>query len=125
MFFNTEVVMKKLMILSLAALTLALAGCQTAREQNAVGGAVIGGGTGALIGGLATGKAGGAYAGALIGGVAGAVLGANSTPEQPCYVDRYGRQICQQQQQVQQRQYYVQQAPRCWRDDWGRRVCER
>jgi hypothetical protein len=33
--------MKKLMIISLAALTLGLAGCQTAREQNAVAGGAI------------------------------------------------------------------------------------
>lgn len=107
--------MKKLMILSLAALTLGLAGCQTAREQNAVAGGAIGAGTGALIGGLATGRAGGAYAGALVGGVAGAMIGANSTQSERCSVDSYGRQYCE-------RPRYQ---PRCWRDDWGRRVCER
>ena len=106
--------MKKLIILTLATLTLGLAGCETQRERNAVGGAAIGAGTGAIIGGLATGRAGGAYAGALVGGVAGAVLGANSTPSGRCGVDRYGREYCER--PVAQ--------PRCYRDEYGRRFCE-
>ncbi len=49
-------------------------------QDNAVGGAIIGGGIGAIIGGAATGKAGGAIAGGIIGAAAGAALGAQLEP---------------------------------------------
>ena len=77
--------MKKLIVLALAALTLA--SC-TQTEK----GATVGATTGAIIGGLTTGNVRGTAVGALIGGTVGAVLG--SVKEQPgqCYYqDRRGR----------------------------------
>lgn len=62
------------------AVAVSLGGCETARQQNAADGAVLGGATGALIGGLATGRAGGALAGAAIGAGTGAILGSEATP---------------------------------------------
>jgi hypothetical protein len=59
---------------------LALSGCNTPQGQNAAGGAVLGGATGALIGGLATGRAGGAVAGGALGAATGAIIGSASTP---------------------------------------------
>ncbi len=59
---------------------LGLGGCQTAQQQNAGNGALLGGATGALIGGLATGRAGGALAGAAVGAGTGALVGAAATP---------------------------------------------
>lgn len=70
--------MKKLMACVL--LAGSLAACNT-REERAVGGGLIGAGSGAVIGGLATGTTGGALAGAAIGGVGGAAIGAATTPE--------------------------------------------
>lgn len=57
-----------------------LAACNTV-EERALGGGLIGAGTGAVIGGVATRSAGGALAGAAIGGVGGAVIGAATTPQ--------------------------------------------
>lgn len=74
--------MKKVLIV--AALALTLAGCQTARQDRAAGGALIGGGTGALIGGLASNSVGGAVAGGVIGAAAGAII-ADSTRPGRCY----------------------------------------
>lgn len=62
------------------AAAVSVGGCQTAEQQNAGNGAVLGGATGALIGGLATGRAGGALAGAALGAGTGALVGAASTP---------------------------------------------
>lgn len=45
-----------------------------ARAHDAVGGAIIGAGTGAIIGGMVTGRADGAIHGAIVGGTAGAIL---------------------------------------------------
>jgi hypothetical protein len=67
-----------------AVMALALAGCQTARQDRQLGGALIGGGTGALIGGLASGTAGGALAGGAIGAAAGALI-ADATRPGYCY----------------------------------------
>jgi hypothetical protein len=75
--------MKKL--LAVAALSLTLAGCQTARQDDVLGGSLLGGGAGALIGGAATGTAGGAIAGGLIGAAAGAVIADASHPGR-CYI---------------------------------------
>ena len=75
--------MRKLLIVSAAALTLA--GCQTARQDRVMGGALIGGGSGALIGGLAGRSVGGAVAGGLIGAAAGAII-ADATRPGYCYV---------------------------------------
>ena len=81
---------KFLAVLSIAALGFGLAGCQTTGDR-ALGGALIGGGTGAAIGGIASRSAGGAVAGGLIGAAAGAMIGAATAP-QPCYVrTRSGR----------------------------------
>lgn len=73
-----------------AAMALTLAGCETARQDRQLGGALIGGGAGALIGGSATRSAGGAVAGGLIGAAAGAII-ADATRPGRCYrIDRYG-----------------------------------
>ncbi len=71
------------MIAALAvAAAVGLGGCQSPGER-AVGGALIGGGSGALIGGALGGRRG-ALTGAAIGGVGGAIAGAATTPE-PAY----------------------------------------
>src|SRR3954451_13149034 len=66
------------------ALTLGLAACTNPYDpgQRAVGGGLIGAGTGAAIGGLAGGGRG-AATGALVGGAVGAVGGAVTTPDRP------------------------------------------
>jgi hypothetical protein len=74
--------MRRLLIV--AAMALTLAGCQTAREDRVLGGALIGGGTGALIGGIAGRTAGAAVAGGLIGAAAGAII-ADATRPGRCY----------------------------------------
>jgi hypothetical protein len=58
-----------------------LAACANTHDpgERALGGALIGGGTGAVIGGV-TGGPGGAAAGAAIGGVGGAAAGVLTTP---------------------------------------------
>lgn len=65
-------------------MALALSGCTDPYDpgQRALGGGLIGAGTGAAIGGLAGGGSG-AAAGALIGGAVGAVGGAVTTPQRP------------------------------------------
>lgn len=81
--------MKKLMVI--AALALTLAGCQTARQDRIAGGALIGAGSGALIGGLAGRSTGAAVAGGIIGAAAGAII-ADATRPGYCYrVNRYGK----------------------------------
>ena len=74
--------MYKFMIV--AAMALTLAGCQTARQDRQLGGALIGGGTGAIIGGVATNSVGGALAGGVIGAAAGAII-ADATRPGRCY----------------------------------------
>ncbi len=63
---------------------LSLSACTNPYDpgQRAVGGALLGAGTGAAIGGLAGGGRG-AATGALIGGAVGAVGGAATTPQPP------------------------------------------
>jgi hypothetical protein len=65
-------------------MALALSACTDPYDpgQRALGGGLIGAGTGAAIGGIAGGGRG-AAAGALIGGAVGAVGGAATTPERP------------------------------------------
>ncbi len=72
------------LIAAVAGMTLALGGCTNPYDpgQRALGGGVLGAGTGAAIGGLAGGGRG-AAAGALIGGAVGAVGGAVTTPQPP------------------------------------------
>jgi hypothetical protein len=72
--------MRKLVLIAMAAGSLALAGCQTDRQDRQLSGALIGGGTGALIGGLASGTAGGALVGGAIGAVAGTVIADATRP---------------------------------------------
>ena len=69
---------------------LMLAGCQTARDDRIFGGALIGGGTGALIGGVAGRTAGAALAGGLIGAVAGALIADATRPGYCYYYKRNG-----------------------------------
>lgn len=78
-------------VLVVAALALTLGGCETARQDRMAGGALIGGGSGALIGGLATRSAGGAVAGGLIGAAAGAIIADSTRPGRCYYYDRYNR----------------------------------
>ncbi len=68
----------------LVAAGLGLGGCTNPYDpgQRAVGGGLIGAGTGAAIGGLAGGGTGAAI-GALVGGGAGAIGGAATTPQAP------------------------------------------
>lgn len=67
-----------------AVMALALAGCETARQDRMLGGALIGGGTGVLIGGLAGRSAGAAVAGGVVGAAAGAII-ADATRPGHCY----------------------------------------
>lgn len=82
-------------IILLSALALMAAGC-TAAEQRTTGTALVGAGTGALIGGLANGNRG-ALVGAAVGGGTGAVVGAATAPRghhRECWVrDRWGHKI--------------------------------
>jgi osmotically inducible lipoprotein OsmB len=88
--------MKKLLILAVAAMSLSA--CNSPGER-AVGGALIGGGTGALIGGLAGGGRG-ALIGGGIGAAGGAIIGASTAQPQPApcpygtYRDAYGNIYC-------------------------------
>lgn len=64
-----------------AALALSLAACNTTNPRDrAIGGAAIGGATGAVVGGVATGRAGGALAGGAIGAASGAIIGHTTAP---------------------------------------------
>lgn len=96
--------MKRIVVMGAAlASVLMLAGCNTPGDR-AAGGALIGAGTGALIGAAATGRGSGALAGAAIGGIGGAIIGANSPPPRrygrpggECAewsYDRYGNPVC-------------------------------
>jgi hypothetical protein len=99
--------MKKLIGISLAlAMAASLAGCDTPQGQNAAGGAVLGGATGALLGAALTGRPGGAVLGGVTGAATGAMVGAATTPPGPgypppppprCaefYYDYYGNRVC-------------------------------
>ena len=77
--------MKRVAALTLLA-SLGLGACTNPYDpgQRAVGGGLLGAGTGAAIGGLAGGGRGAAI-GALVGGGAGALGGAVTTPSRPAY----------------------------------------
>ena len=77
-------------ILIVVVVALALGGCANGRQDRVLGGALIGGGSGALIGGLAGGTAGAAVAGGLIGAAAGAII-ADATRPGWCYYWRKHR----------------------------------
>ena len=68
---------------------------QEAAAQDPVGGAIVGGATGAIIGGVLGGGRGAAI-GAIIGGATGAAIGAEGEPRPGGY--RYYRDACYQQQ---------------------------
>lgn len=78
-------------MLSTGLLALLAAACTNPYDpgQRAVGGGLIGAGTGAFIGGMAGGHRGAAV-GALAGGLGGAALGAATTPPPPAYQGGYG-----------------------------------
>ncbi|HSI41736.1 MAG TPA: glycine zipper domain-containing protein [Xanthobacteraceae bacterium] len=78
-------------IIAVSALALSMAACsQTDRRVGT--GALIGGGTGAVIGGIAGGGTGAAV-GAAVGAGTGAVIGAATAPRE-CYArDAYGRVV--------------------------------
>ncbi len=104
--------MKRMIGLSLAvAMAASVAGCNTPQGQNAAGGALLGGATGAIVGSaIDHGHVGGAgtVVGALTGAAAGAMIGSASTPPGPgpyaappppprCaefYYDYYGNRVC-------------------------------
>jgi Glycine zipper len=110
--------MKTLVLLStVAATAIALSGCDTPQGQNAAGGALIGGATGAIIGSAVSGgHAGGALVGGALGAATGAMVGSAATPPGPYYgpgpgpgpyppppgarcaqfyYDYYGNRVCQ------------------------------
>ncbi|PPQ28887.1 hypothetical protein [Rhodopila globiformis] len=68
--------------LAVLGVVLGLSACTNPYDpgQRAIGGGLLGAGTGAAIGGLAGGGSG-AAAGALIGGAVGAIGGAATTPQ--------------------------------------------
>jgi len=79
-------------VLIVIVMALVLAGCAGSRrvDDRVLGGALVGGGTGALIGGLAGGTAGAAIAGGVIGAAAGAII-ADATRPGWCYYWRNHR----------------------------------
>jgi hypothetical protein len=78
-------------VIAICAIALSAAACTTT-ERRTAGGALIGGGTGAVIGGIAGGGTGAAIGGA-IGAGTGAVIGAATSPGD-CYArDAYGRTV--------------------------------
>ena len=82
--------------LAIVAVALSTTACNSPGER-AVGGAVIGGATGAAIGGLVTGRGRGAVVGGLIGAAGGAAIGAGTAgPQCPygTYQDYYGNVYC-------------------------------
>jgi osmotically inducible lipoprotein OsmB len=89
--------MKKIITaVAAGALTLSVTACYTPQDR-ALGGAAIGGVTGAAIGAAATGRTSGALAGAAVGAAGGAIVGAATAPA-PCpygtYRDQFGNVYC-------------------------------
>lgn len=85
--------MKKLLLVALAAVSLAAC---TPREERVATGAGLGAAGGALIGGLAAGTGGGALAGAAIGAVGGAVIADVTRPKtvKKCWWNAQGNKVC-------------------------------
>jgi hypothetical protein len=77
-----EDVMRKAIVIT--ALALSLVGCETARQDRALTGGLIGGAAGGVIGGVASNSWGGALAGGVIGAAAGAII-ADATRPGYCY----------------------------------------
>jgi osmotically inducible lipoprotein OsmB len=97
-----EKLMKKFIAIAAVIVTTAgLSACNSPGER-AVGGALIGGGAGALIGGAVTGSGRGALVGGALGAAGGAIVGAgtapqgNGCPRQAPYLryDAYGQAFC-------------------------------
>jgi hypothetical protein len=84
--------MKTLVLLTTAAAAaIALAGCDTPQGQNAAGGALLGGATGAIIGSAVSGgHASGAVVGGVLGAATGAMVGSAATPPGPPPPGYYG-----------------------------------
>ena len=80
-----------LKIVTVSIIALMVAGCTTT-ERRAGAGALIGGGTGAIIGGIAGGGRGAAI-GAGVGAGTGAIIGAATTPRHCWAYNRYGERI--------------------------------
>ena len=80
--------MGKVLLVALMALTLA--GCETARQDRVLGGALIGAGAGALIGGAAGRSTGAAVAGGVIGAATGAIIADATRPGRCYYITRSG-----------------------------------
>lgn len=79
-------------LIPLFAAAAILAGCQSdSQGDRAVGGALLGGGTGAVVGGLATNSVGGAVVGGAVGAAGGAIIGSATTPSN-C-VDQFGNRV--------------------------------
>jgi uncharacterized protein YcfJ len=88
------------------ATAISLAGCDTPQGQNATGGALLGGATGALLGSaLSGGRPGATVVGAVAGAATGAMVASAATPQGPGYAppprrcaefyyDYYGNRIC-------------------------------
>jgi len=89
---NLEFLMKALVLLTTVAVgAIALAGCETPQQQNAAGGALLGGATGAIIGSAVShGSAGGALVGGALGAATGAMVGSAATPPGPPPPGYYG-----------------------------------
>ncbi len=92
--------MTRFILLAFAGLlSLSVSACYTPQER-ALGGAAIGGLTGAAVGSAVSGNSGGALAGAAIGAAGGALIGAGTAPSsgyyRGCryYYDRYGNAYC-------------------------------
>jgi hypothetical protein len=88
-----EFEMRKVMTAAALVLTLCVGGCYTP-EERAVGGGLLGAGTGALVG-AAAGGGRGAAVGAVVGGATGAVVGAATAPcPYGTWQDYYGNVHC-------------------------------
>ena len=72
-------------LIAMTALTILLAGCETARQDRVLTGAVIGGAAGGVIGGAASRSVGGALVGGAIGAAAGGIIADQTRPGR-CYM---------------------------------------
>jgi outer membrane lipoprotein SlyB len=116
--------MRKLLI-TVAALGTIAAMPTGAGAQDAAAGALIGAGSGAIIGGAVSGRAEGAAIGAGVGAVTGAAIGSQN--ERSRYRSRGYVYDDGPRERVIVRERTRASATRvrtCWRDDFGRRVCE-
>ncbi len=80
-------------IVIVLAAALALASCQTARQDRALTGAAIGGAAGAIVGGVAGKSGGAAVAGGVIGAATGAIIADATRPGRCYYRDRRGKKV--------------------------------